>query len=138
MSAEEARFAIARQWLLSAGEDLTLGHRGMEEPALPRGAVFHAQQVAEKALKAFLIFHDQPFKRTHDLIELLNLCISVQPDFAALEDMAQILTPYAIAGRYPDAAGGLVPMLAQAEDALRDAEAVLEFVLQRLPPTARP
>ena len=39
-------------------------------PPLPREALYHCQQAAEKALKGFLAFHDHPFRRTHDLREL--------------------------------------------------------------------
>jgi hypothetical protein len=31
---------------------------------------FHAQQAAEKALKAFLAFHDEPFRKTHGIEEI--------------------------------------------------------------------
>jgi hypothetical protein len=44
--------------------------RARAEPALVRGAVFHAQQAAEKAWKAFLAAHERPFRKTHDLDEL--------------------------------------------------------------------
>ena len=125
MPADNAWSAVAKQWLAAAEEDQALGQRSLEPPALPRGAVFHAQQAAEKALKAFLAWHDLPFKRTHDLVELLRQCTSVEPNFATLEETAQILTPYAITGRYPDVAGDLTPTIIQAEDALREARVFL-------------
>jgi HEPN domain-containing protein len=138
MAAEDARATLARRLLQAASEDLAFGHRGLEPPPLPNGAVFHAQQAAEKALKAFLAWQDLPPKLTHDLAELLNLCTAVRPDFAELEDSAVMLTPYAIAGRYPDVSGGLAATVAQAEDALSMAEGIVDFVLERLPAEARP
>jgi HEPN domain-containing protein len=36
-------------------------------------AAFHAQQAAEKLLKAFLVRHQVPFGKTHDIQELVEL-----------------------------------------------------------------
>ena len=36
----------------------------------PSRSVFHSQQAAEKAAKAFITFHDVTFRKTHDLNEL--------------------------------------------------------------------
>jgi HEPN domain-containing protein len=44
--------------------------------------------VAEKALKAFLGWHDRAFARTHNLVALLNLCADVEPEFASLQAAA--------------------------------------------------
>jgi HEPN domain-containing protein len=137
MPAEEPRVGLARQWLLAAEEDVALGHRSLADPAYPRGAAFHAQQAAEKALKAFLAWHDRPLRRTHDLPALLRECASLQGEFTALEDAARELTPYAITGRYPDVAGSLVPGIEQARAALRLAQEIVDFVLDRLPPDVR-
>ncbi|MCZ7570447.1 MAG: HEPN domain-containing protein [Ardenticatenaceae bacterium] len=56
--------ADTQGWLQKAANDL----RGAEidpaaTPPLLEDAVFHCQQAAEKALKAFLTFHNQPFRR---------------------------------------------------------------------------
>jgi HEPN domain-containing protein len=40
---------------------------------LPNQTVFHAQQAAEKAIKAVLLEHKIRFPRTHDLGELIVL-----------------------------------------------------------------
>ena len=39
-------------------------------PPLIEDALFHCQQAAEKAMKAFLTAHDTAFRKTHDLDEL--------------------------------------------------------------------
>lgn len=36
---------------------------------------FHLQQAAEKRLKALLTLHGVPYRRTHDVLELLDLLI---------------------------------------------------------------
>jgi len=40
------------------------------EPPAPEDALYHCRQAAEKALKGFLVWHDQPFPKTHDLGKL--------------------------------------------------------------------
>jgi HEPN domain-containing protein len=61
----------AAAWLQKAGQDLRRVERCLaDEPPDVEDALFHCQQAAEKALKAFLTWHDQPFKKTHDLAAL--------------------------------------------------------------------
>ena len=64
-------------------------------------ACFHAQQCAEKYLKAILQEQSIPFGRTHSLIALLDLLL---PHAGAWEDARphlEILNVYAVAVRYP-------------------------------------
>lgn len=63
---EEKRTEI-QKWLIKAQHDLGSARRLMEgdEPYLDT-AVYHCQQAVEKALKAFLTYHDVSFEKTHD------------------------------------------------------------------------
>jgi hypothetical protein len=63
----------AAAWLQFAADDLDTARvlLGAMPPRV-RQSLFHAQQAAEKSLKAFLIWHEQPFPLTHDLARLLN------------------------------------------------------------------
>jgi HEPN domain-containing protein len=63
---------------------------------------FHAQQAAEKVLKAFLIYHQEPAPRTHDLTALLARYVEVNPELSNLEGDCRRLTYYAVSARYPD------------------------------------
>lgn len=91
-----------RVWLENADIDLRAGF-AIVAADLPsyETASFHAQQAAEKALKAFLIRHQVDFTKTHDLGQLWMLAAaaglgaSVEP--AHIDD----LTPYAVDARYP-------------------------------------
>jgi HEPN domain-containing protein len=56
----------------------------LAEPATDT-AIYHCQQAAEKALKGYLAFRDQPLERTHDLDRLLELATALEPAFAPLE-----------------------------------------------------
>ncbi len=63
-------------WLAKALQDMERVDRclAVDSPDV-EDALFHCQQAAEKALKAFLTFHDQPFRKTHDLAALGALCV---------------------------------------------------------------
>lgn len=64
-------------------------------------ALFHCQQAAEKALKAFLTFHNQPFRKTHNLEEIGEACLAIDPTLGSAVDEAVPLTEYAWIYRYP-------------------------------------
>jgi HEPN domain-containing protein len=72
MGPENARLQDVRAWLSKAELDLKAAAHEMSAPAegLWGDVMFHSQQAAEKALKAFLSWHDVPFRKTHNLEEL--------------------------------------------------------------------
>ncbi len=88
-------------WLQHARSDLCLAQsRPDDEAILLETLCFHAQQAAEKAIKAVLVLSDVEFPRTHNigtLVELLPADVARDP---ALDD-ATILTEYAVSSRYP-------------------------------------
>ncbi len=55
----------------------------------------------EKYLKARLTEAGIAFPRTHDLLQLLNLCVSVEPPWAAYDKVVDAMTDYAVDYRYP-------------------------------------
>jgi HEPN domain-containing protein len=95
---------LAQEWLTRAENDLRVAQflLTMTDPP-PESIGFHAQQCAEKALKAYLTFHQSPFERRHDLNYLVDLAIPLEPGFAEFRVPADLLTPYAVEFRYPDA-----------------------------------
>ena len=72
-----------------------------EENRLYAAGVYHCQQAAEKALKAWLTSRDMIFPQTHDLEALLHLCRAQEPGFGAYAEQARALTPLATEFRYP-------------------------------------
>ncbi|MGH7987544.1 MAG: HEPN domain-containing protein [Candidatus Binataceae bacterium] len=78
MAHDPARVADTAGWLHKAREDLEIASQ-LANPSLFGGAVFHCQQAAEKALKAVLVWHDLPFRKTHYLKELGDACITIDP-----------------------------------------------------------
>ena len=64
MQHDAARIVDTRAWLAKALTDLLAADRLLHfDPPLAGAAVFHAQQAAEKVLKAFLAWHDDPFRK---------------------------------------------------------------------------
>ena len=61
----------ARQWLAKADSDLMASQRLLDGDGPFDAVCFHAQQAAEKALKAWLAVADAPIPRTHNLEDLL-------------------------------------------------------------------
>jgi len=113
--------------------DLRAAEHGVAEPeaVLLSDVVFHAQQAAEKAFKAFLAWHDVPFRKTHNLEELGRACVSIDVALGAIADRAAPLTEYAWKFRYPGEPSE--PSHEEAEVALKTAREVLELLTSRLP-----
>ncbi|MDP2827234.1 MAG: HEPN domain-containing protein [Sulfuricellaceae bacterium] len=65
-------------------------------------ACFHAQQAAEKALKAIMCLHGLEYRRTHDLEELAAKLTGAGFTPPISEAQFSRLTPYAVEFRYDD------------------------------------
>jgi len=91
-----------RQWLIHGDEDLRLAAAAMEyvEDCPYRLVAYHAQQCAEKHLKAFLVFAKVDFPYTHNISILLELC-GEHAEWPAELQEAEQLSLYAITTRYP-------------------------------------
>jgi len=121
-----------RQWVQSAENDLrTAGHMLTLEKDCPFDVVcFHAQQCAEKYIKAFLVNQSIDFPKTHDLVILLRLAVQGAPLAIPLEDL-QPLNRYAIEARYP---GDWEPISrSEAEEAVAVAQRIRGEIRDRLP-----
>src|SRR4051794_39105050 len=94
MRPDEARFQDVRAWLSKAELDLKAAVHDISAPdeALWGDVMFHAQQAAEKSMKAFLAWHDVPFRKTHNLEELGQQCMSVDAILAPVADQAAPLS----------------------------------------------
>lgn len=132
MPHDPVRAADTLGWLAKARLDL----RGAEvdlaaEPPLRGDAAFHCQQAVEKAIKAFLTWHDHPFRKTHDLVELGGQAAQLEPGLESVLRAAAPLTEYAWKFRYPGEPEEPTP--SEAMDAVALARRALEAVASRLP-----
>jgi HEPN domain-containing protein len=94
---------IAHEWIVKAEADFATAEREFEvQVNVNYDAVcFHAQQCIEKYLKAYLQEHEVPFRRTHDLSDLLDSALTITPNWEHLREDLNALTLFAVEYRYP-------------------------------------
>ncbi len=119
----------AADWLARARGDLALSRVPLPEGGFYEDLCFHAQQAAEKALKAVYVSRGWTFRYIHDLEELITGL--QQGGIGIPEEIQQavILTSYAFESRYPGIGDPVrnddhVQAVALAERVLRWAETV--------------
>lgn len=94
---------LTTEWVAKAEGDFMSAQRELRARKFPNYdlACFLAQQCAEKYLKARLQEGEVPFGKTHNLSELLDLVLSVEPAWEAMRDDLQALGLFAVDVRYP-------------------------------------
>jgi len=118
-------------WLVRAHSDLALARAALTlADVVLEDACYHAQQCAEKALKALLLYRGITFPRTHVVELLLDLLKAESESIPRDVDEALVLTQYAVQTRYP---GIWDPVtLDEARSALDTATTVLTRVAGQL------
>ncbi|MCL5999441.1 MAG: HEPN domain-containing protein [Chloroflexi bacterium] len=118
------------EWVEKAEGDIATAMRELRARKRPNydSACFHAQQCAEKYLKAFLQEKGVSFPKTHHLIELLVLCGPLDAAFDAQRNSLTLLDGYAVRYRYP----GDSADKADAQLAVRTANIIRGFVRGKL------
>jgi HEPN domain-containing protein len=133
----DVRTLEVRGWLLRAGEDLRAGRHDLTAvPPLLNDVAFHAQQCAEKSMKAFLVHREHPFRKTHNLTELGGAVARLEPSMSDLMRSASLMTEFAWRFRYPGDVASVTH-----DDAIRAIELaakVLAAVADALPAHCRP
>jgi len=94
---------MTREWVAKAEGDFAMVERESRARKNPSydGICFHAQQCAEKYLKARLCEAGVAFAKVHDLVALLELALPVEPLWEAYRADLAALTDYAVSFRYP-------------------------------------
>lgn len=94
---------LTSEWIAKAEEDWVVLNRELRARKSPsyNAACFHAQQCAEKYLKARLQEAMIAFPRSHDLLNLLTLATTIEPSWAMLQPALDTLNDYAVIFRYP-------------------------------------
>jgi len=100
---EQVIWDFVQSWLQKAEGDLRAAEHLLEMEVKDYfAAAFHAQQAAEKFLKAFLVRHQIPFPKTHDIQQLLELAAQADSSLKIELSSAAMLTPFGVEFRYPD------------------------------------
>src|SRR5258707_8415710 len=94
---------LTKEWVDKAEGDFSSLLRELRARKSPNydSACFHAQQCTEKLLKARLNESSITFAKTHDLLALLALSLSIEPLWSALAPNLAALNPYGVRFRYP-------------------------------------
>jgi HEPN domain-containing protein len=137
MPADPVLVAETKSWLHKAALDLRAAEHDLTaSPPLLADAVFHCQQAAEKALKAFLMWYQTPFRKTHSLEEIGEQCLDLDRTLQDIVDKAVPLTEYAWKFRYPG--DPEEPSREESREALDIARELFKAIISRLPPETRP
>jgi HEPN domain-containing protein len=108
-------------WVAKAEEDRLCIANNLAASSVPWSVIcFHAQQAAEKYLKALLISRGTRVERTHDLEFLLEECRKHDATLSVLLADCQALSSYAVDSRYPDVLGGDIEKIARDAVAMCD------------------
>ena len=127
----------AERWLTHAKDEF-----GDADMLRERGrfylALFHFQQSAEKALKAFLYVKVKSVQvlYTHSIADLAEMAVEADADFKTVIN-AKRLDRYYIPTRYPNGLPGSVPSRyfddpEEAKEAMQLARAVIELVERKI------
>ncbi len=94
---------VDQEWVDKAEGDLATARRELAAAEDPNydAVCFHAQQCAEKYLKALLQERRIRFPKTHDLVELMELAVRVDPSWEDLRGRFDALDDFAVDIRYP-------------------------------------
>ena len=121
---------ITGEWVDKAEGDFATAEREFRVSVEPNydAVCFHAQQCAEKYLKAYLQEKDIPFRKTHDLAELLESTLTIEPEWEQLRPDLHSLSSFAVEYRYP----GETADADEAGEALAQCRKVRQVIRQAL------
>lgn len=117
-------------WMARAKSDLAIAKAPLPAGAYYEDLCFHAQQAAEKALKALYRQKGWPFRYTHDLDALISGLRHEGIEIPEVVVEADILTRYAWEARYPNV--GEPVTQEEYREAVRQAEVVIGWVEEQI------
>ncbi len=129
---EEEIRRLVGDWIGKAELDFDTVNRLVPEERFRDIVAFHAQQAAEKYLKALLTRHQVEFPKTHIIRRLLILLHPVDPSLAADLNESNWLSPFGAEIRYPGDRPQTVP--GDELRAQRLVQTVRDTVMSRLDP----
>lgn len=119
------------EWFKKAQDDELNGLSILKHrDGAPSGVCFLAQQMAEKYLKGTLVYHNRPFRKIHDLVELETLLREYDSDITDLHDDFRLLNRFYVKTRYPGDYSEF--SWKDAEEAWAVAEKIKKFVLEKI------
>jgi HEPN domain-containing protein len=127
----------ALRWLTHAAEDQRIAHFIAAEEDVLGGTAFHVQQATEKILKALLVAASTDLRRTHDLQELAFLAHRHWPNVVPSPFPLARTSLWYASSRYPGV-DDVLPDAGEVAVALDQVDALMEAVMDLVPPVLRP
>jgi HEPN domain-containing protein len=121
---------LVEDWLMLAEQDMRTASVIINEDHLTNIVAFHCQQAIEKYFKAYMLEHDKPLLKIHDLLKLYGIIKEIK-DLKIDEDILAIINETYIEDRYPGELGLLsdgMPSNEQAHIFLEFAKAIEEKI----------
>ena len=118
------------EWVEKAEGDFFTAMRELRARKSPNfdAVCFHAQQMAEKYLKAVLQEHANLIPKTHSLADLMAVCMKIDPSYQMVQSDLNIMEGYAVQFRYPGQSADKL----EAKTALKAARVVRAFLRIKL------
>ena len=118
-----------REWVKRAEDDELSIKAILKEGGAFSTACFLSQQMAEKYLKAFLIYYKEWYPKIHPLDTLWELCREINKSFDEIKEDSVFLTTFYVATRYP---GDYPEFTSQeAQKSFKAAKRIKELVLNK-------
>jgi len=120
------------QELLEKGDhDISTAQLLYREKGYTDAICFHAQQAAEKHLKAFLAYHGEEVRKIHNLEQLIKDCLKFDKNMEGFLDDGLFLTKYYIETRYPSPVPTDYPTK-EAKEAIDKALKILDYIKSKI------
>lgn len=132
MPVDEHVLTVVREWIEKAENDLKIAVIALQagEDCPTDAVAFHAQQCAEKYLKAVLVFNGIDFPKIHDIGELIAL-LPYDIAIGISVEKQRRLTSYATVTRYPGDYESI--SLTEAREAVKIAQRIRDETRSLLP-----
>ncbi len=124
MQEHKAWFELAEQNLITSTIILEA-----KEPVIP-SALYHTFTCIELSLKGYLLYNYQSFGKSWDLLRSLEVCGSLDREFASLKSAITQVNSYNLSICYP-ASTVKIPKTNGAKKCIQHAKKVLTFVKKR-------
>lgn len=131
---EKEKIEYINAWILKAENDLKSAFIILESDNNEKpfdSICFHCQQAVEKYLKAYLVYLDVMFTKTHNISQLIELGAGLDGELRNYLT-ADTLTPYGVDIRYPD--DFYIPTEGDAREAYDIALEVKDFIRKKMKP----
>jgi HEPN domain-containing protein len=125
---------LVNDWIILAEKDIKTASLIINEEYLTNIVAFHCQQAIEKYFKAYILEHDKPLLKIHDLPKLYGIIKQIK-NLEIDEDLLSIINETYVEDRYPGELGLLsdgMPSDEQANNFLEFAKHIEEKIKKEL------